>query len=156
MLRLLFLLCISLSSYAQEDARKDVEKTLDLFHQYAANANGDAYFELMAEDMVYLGTDANERWSKSDFKAYALPYFKKGRGWLYVAQKRHVNLSQDGKHAWFDELLHNEKYGLVRGSGILSHSASGWKLRQYNLAFPIPNALANKVVKTIKNHKPES
>ncbi|MBB6520796.1 nuclear transport factor 2 family protein [Pseudoteredinibacter isoporae] len=141
-----------MSALAQADTRKDVNKILDLFHQYAAEANGDAYFDLMSDDMVYLGTDATERWSKSDFKSYALPYFNKGRGWLYTAQERHIILSADGKLAWFDELLNNEKYGLVRGSGVLSLSKDGWRLRQYNLAFPIPNALAGEFTAKMKQH----
>lgn len=155
MFRLLILCCCALASYVQADARQDVNTTLDLFHQYAADANGEAYFNLMSKDMVYLGTDASERWSKDDFKAYALPYFNKGRGWLYTAQERHIILSEDGKLAWFDELLNNEKYGLVRGSGVLSLGKDGWRLRQYNLAFPIPNALAGEFTAKMKEHSQE-
>ncbi|GAA6150812.1 nuclear transport factor 2 family protein [Pseudoteredinibacter isoporae] len=152
MLRLLLLCCCTLTAYAQADAQQAVNNTLDRFHQYAAEANGQAYFELMSDDMVYLGTDASERWSKSDFKAYALPYFNKGRGWLYTAQERHIILSADGTLAWFDELLNNEKYGVVRGSGVLSLTKDGWRLRQYNLAFPIPNALAGEFTARMKQH----
>lgn len=157
MIRIILLCCCFAAANSYADAKEAVNKTLDSFHQYAAEANGKAYFELMSEDMVYLGTDASERWSKDDFKGYALPYFNKGRGWLYTAKERHIIISKDGKMAWFDELLWNKKYGLVRGSGVLSLEKAGeqesWKFRQYNLAFPIPNALAGEVVAKIKQHK---
>ena len=47
-----------------------------------------------------------------------------------------------GAGAYFDELLDNAKLGLCRGSGILAKKGDDWKVLQYNLSIPIPNALA--------------
>lgn len=147
-------LCLLISAFGHADkAQVEVEFTLNQFHHYAAKAKGREYFALMADDMVYLGTDANERWSKEDFKRYAMPYFKQGRGWTYRSRQRHIYFNQNRDTAWFDELLHNEKYGLVRGSGVLVLGPQGWKFKQYNLAFPIPNALAGEFTQRIKQHE---
>ncbi len=43
--------------------------------------------------------------------------------------------------AWFDELLDNAAYGVFRGSGVLLLQRGNWRIAQYNLSFPVPNAL---------------
>ncbi|GMG86482.1 nuclear transport factor 2 family protein [Biformimicrobium ophioploci] len=147
------LMCGSTGTLATED--KAVSTVLDSYHRAAAQADGKTYFSLMAEESVFIGTDATERWSKPAFQAFAEPYFSKGRGWEYVPQERHISFSPDGKVAWFDELLNNEKYGLCRGSGVLVKEGGEWKITQYNLHFPVPNAIAKDVVRMIREHKPE-
>ncbi len=124
------------------DATSDIEALLDDFHLAAAQADGERYFANFTDDAVFLGTDANERWTVSDFRAYAEPYFSKGKGWAYVATERNVTVALDGAVAWFDERLQNAKYGEVRGSGVLEQREGEWRIAQYNLAFPIPNDLA--------------
>ena len=42
-------------------------------HRAAAEADGEVYFSLMADDAIYLGTDASERWTLAEFKAFADP-----------------------------------------------------------------------------------
>ena len=56
-------------------------KTLDQFHQAAAQANFDKYFEGFAEDGVFMGTDGSERWTKRQFQDYVKVYFDQGKGW---------------------------------------------------------------------------
>jgi hypothetical protein len=51
--------------------------------------------------------------------------------------------------AWFDELLESPHLGTCRGSGVLVAVGGSWKITQYNLSIPIPNALADAVVKQI-------
>jgi len=125
------------------------DAVLDDFHAAAAAADGDRYFRHFAKDGVFLGTDASERWTVDEFKAYATPYFSKGQGWTYVSQDRWLDRSDDGQYAWFDEVLANEAYGLLRGSGVLRRTDDGWKIVQYNLAFLIPNEKAKAVVGVI-------
>jgi hypothetical protein len=36
---------------------------------------------------------------------------------------------------------------------MLRFTASGWKIAQYNLSIPLPNALAKEVVATIVEHE---
>lgn len=140
----------SLQAFAANSPKAEVEKILDGLHQAASKADGEAYFELFAPDGVFLGTDATERWTLPEFKAYVAPHFSKGKGWTYIPSKRHVKISADGTTAWFDESLTNKNYGLCRGSGVLSKRGKKWKISQYHLTIPIPNRLAKKVVSMIR------
>ena len=122
-------------------SRTDVARVLDDLHDAASKAQGDRYFALFAPDAVFLGTDAAERWTLDQFKAYTLPLFSQGHGWSYTPVQRHTAVSPDG-WAWFDELLQNQKYGTCRGSGLLRQSPAGsWLIVQYDLSVPIPNDL---------------
>ena len=60
---------------------EDVGAVLDQLHAAASKADGPTYFGLYAADAVFIGTDATERWSLPQFRAYAEPYFAKGQGW---------------------------------------------------------------------------
>jgi ketosteroid isomerase-like protein len=124
----------------------EINQVLDSFHAAAAAANEDAYFAMFAPDAVFLGTDATERWGVATFRAFAHPFFASGKGWKYVPRGREVTFSEDGQVAWFDEMLDNEKYGELRGSGVLVKHEGTWKIAQYNLAFTVPNAVAPAVV----------
>ncbi len=135
-----------------EDERA-VSAVLDALHDAASKADFDRYFGLFAEDAVFLGTDATERWSVADFKAYAKPIFEEGRGWTYTPTERHVYLARDGQTAWFDERLENANLGETRGAGVLVREGGAWKIAQYNLTIPIPNALAREVVRMIRAMK---
>jgi ketosteroid isomerase-like protein len=148
---------LSFSIYASEEnaltTHHSIEQVLKSFHKAAANSDSKAYFDLLTEDAVFLGTDATERWEKPAFKAFAEPYFDEGRGWAYTPTKQNISLSQDGETAFFDELLVNESYGQCRGSGMLRLTKKGWKIVQYNLSIPLPNALAKDVVATIAEYE---
>lgn len=130
--------------------------TLDRLHAAASLADGAAYFALFAPDAVFLGTDATERWTVEQFRAYAEPFFARGQGWTYVPTERHVFVNPAGDTAWFDERLANEKYGEVRGTGVLVRAGQRWLVAQYNLAFPVPNALAPDLVERIRAQGKES
>jgi ketosteroid isomerase-like protein len=122
-----------------------VDQALDRFHQAAAEANITAYFDLLTDNAIYLGTDATERWTKKQFKSFVEPYFSKGQGWLYQATERHINDVVDGEIVFFEELLMNAKYGQCRGTGVLVKTKQGWKISQYNLSIPLPNVLAKDI-----------
>ena len=126
---------------------------LDQLHDAASKADGERYFNLFAPDAVFLGTDATERWSIEQFQAYAKPFFDAGTGWTYHMRKRNIFIDSDANTAWFDEVLHNDKYGKCRGTGVLVKLHDGWKIAQYNLMFPIPNDIALDVIKMIKEHE---
>lgn len=127
-----------------------VDQVLDDLHAAAAAADENRYFAHYASDAVFLGTDATERWDVAAFRAYAHPHFAAGRGWTYTPRDRHVSIGSNGDVAWFDERLDNAKYGEVRGTGVLRLVGATWKVAQYNLSFPIPNALAAQVVALIR------
>jgi len=136
-----------------ESDEQAINQILDSFHQAAADANGQRYFNLMTDDAIFLGTDASERWTKANFKDYVEPHFTKGNGWLYIPQHRNISLINNTQVAFFDELLNNVNYGLCRGTGILVKTAQGWKISQYNLSVPLPNAIAKDVAQQIKEHQ---
>lgn len=131
-----------------------VAKVLDAFHTAAAKADEEAYFALLAPNAVFLGTDATERWDKTAFRAFAHPHFSQGKGWTFTPRDRHVDLSRDGKVAWFDELLDSATYGECRGTGVLEKTDGGWKITQYHLTIPMPNDLAKDFVARIREAKP--
>lgn len=136
----------------------DVAKVLDNLHDAASKADGRRYFSLFSPGAVFLGTDANERWSLAEFKEYVAPFFARGKGWTYIPKQRNVWVSTDG-WAVFDELLTNEKYGTCRGSGSMRLiDQQGWKIEQYDLSVPIPNALIEDFARQIREHesKPKS
>ena len=135
------------------DDKQSIELVLNSFHQAAANAQAEPYFDLLNEDAIFLGTDASERWTKAEFKTFVTPYFDKGQGWLYTPTERNVTLVTGTKVAFFDELLFSKSYGTCRGSGVLLKTDNGWKISQYNLSIPMPNAIAKELVATIASHQ---
>jgi ketosteroid isomerase-like protein len=131
----------------------EVAKVIDAYHAAADKADEEAYFGLMAPHGVFLGTDATERWDKDAFRAFAHPYFAKGKAWTFKPRNRHVDLSADGRVAWFDELLDSATYGECRGSGVLEKIDGAWKIQQYHLTIPIPNDLAKDFVARIREKR---
>ena len=130
-----------------------VSAVLDAFHAAADKADEEAYFGLLAPNAVFLGTDATERWDKAAFQAFAHPYFATGKAWTFAPRDRHVDFSQDGRVAWFDELLDSATYGECRGTGVLEKGEGGWKITQYHLTIPMPNDLAKDFVARIREAK---
>jgi ketosteroid isomerase-like protein len=137
----------ALASPSPEDMAK-VSATLEHFHEAAAAANEEAYFALFAEGAVFLGTDAKERWTVPQFRAYAHPRFASGKAWSFRSSRRDVSVR--GDIAWFDEDLDTPNLGPARGSGVLVRDKQGaWKVAQYNLSIPIPNERFADVRKAI-------
>ena len=151
---LAFLIVASPASLAAQDSEpvKAINFTLDQLHDAASKADGKRYFRLFTDDAVYIGTDAAERWTIKEFRAFAEPYFAKGTGWTYKPRSRHVTVADIPCHciAWFDELLDSESYGTSRGTGVLVLKNDSWKISQYALTFPIPNDLAKGMTNEIK------
>ncbi len=131
-------------------ANDDVDSLLNSFHRAAAEADYDKYFSLMSPEIVFMGTDASERWSIDGIKAFAKPYFDQGRGWLYVPLSRNITTIKENELVFFDELLTNKSYGTCRGSGVVIRTDSGWKILQYNLSIMVPNDAAKDVTQIIK------
>lgn len=156
MLRMLIicpLLLVAACSTTQSErpAINAINDTLDAFHKAAAEADGDTYFSLLSDDAVFLGTDASERWTKAEFQRWAEPYFARESAWTYEPRRRSISINAVGSTAWFDETVHNDKYGDLRGTGVLIHTPEGWKIAQYNLTFAVPNEIAGQVVEMIRS-----
>jgi len=126
---------------------------LDTLHRSAAAADGPVYFDLFTQDATYIGTDVTERWTIAEFRAYAEPYFARGRGWTYTPRSRSLTLAPLDCRCvvWFDEALDSASYGTSRGTGVLVRGEDGrWRVALYALTFPIPNALARDITARIR------
>ena len=133
----------SLHAHGEQTDDLAIHSQLGRVHQMASQANFDAYFALYAPDAVFIGTDAGERWSIDEFKAYAEPHFSAGRGWTYRTIDRHI--MGEGAVRWFDELLWNEKLGPCRGSGVMVKVGDEWLVSHYVLSLAVPNQIAGEV-----------
>lgn len=137
---------------AQDPREAAVGAVLDDWHLAAAQADETRYFAHLREGAVFLGTDATERWTKAEFQRWAHPFFKRGKAWAFKAAKRNLSFAPDGKTVWFDEELATPNLGPARGSGLLICEQGAWRIAQYNLSVPIPNALMDKIKVQIETH----
>jgi len=135
---ILLLLFVASFANAQTTEKDKVSQTIDTWHKAAADVQFDAYFNLIAEDGIFIGTDATENWTKKDFKVWAKPFFDKGTTWNFTALERHIFFDKSGKIAWFDELL-NTQMKICRGSGVLVKVGKEWKIQHYVLSMTVPN-----------------
>ena len=134
------------TSNAQNDLKAQINNTLDAWHKAAAEANYSNYFDALADDAIFIGTDATENWTKPAFQAFAKPYFDKGKAWSFTALERHIYISEDKKTAWFDELL-DTRMKICRGSGVLVFINKQWKIKHYVLSMTIPNDNSDEIIK---------
>ena len=138
MRNILFLLFAFMLSVSFSQQKKVLNNIIDEWHQNAANAAFDAYFDITSDDFVFLGTAPGERWEKKDFMTFCKPYFDKKSTWDFKPSDRQWNFSEDGNTAWFDESLETWMQG-CRGTGILSKKEGRWFLSYYNLHVLIEN-----------------
>ena len=132
-----------------------IDALLDNFNAAAARADGAAYFASFTPNAVFVGTDASERWTLDQFRAFAEPYFAQGKGWTYTPASRTITFADLPCHcvAWFEENLDSASYGTTRGTGMVVKGEGGWKIGQYVLTIPIPNDIARDVVAEIKAYE---
>ncbi len=147
-------LALSLAIALQSTPAAEASAVVDRLHELATAADGPAYFDLFTPDARFVGTDATERWSVEQFRAYAMPYFSQGKGWTYHPRERVVTVLDIPCQciASFDELLDNDAYGVTRGSGVLVRTDGGWKIQQYVLSYAVPNDVAKDVTALIRAH----
>jgi SnoaL-like domain len=120
-------------------AEPDIGRALDDFHAAAAAADEDRYFAHFTRNAIFLGTDATERWSVVAFRAFAHPFFARGKAWSFRPVRRSITVIDGGAAAFFDEELATPNLGPARGSGVLISEGGAWKIAQYNLAITVPN-----------------
>lgn len=124
-----------------ESEKQAIGALLDDWHAAAAKADEERYFAHFTPDAVFLGTDATERWDLAAFRAFAHPFFARGKAWSFRAVRRAVIVGPGGLIAWFDEDLDTPNMGPARGSGVLVRERPGtpFRIAHYNLALTIPN-----------------
>ncbi|ABZ75921.1 conserved hypothetical protein [Shewanella halifaxensis HAW-EB4] len=134
----------ALANASSESDKQQAAAVLDALNQYSSNADWDSYFALYDDKGIFIGTDVNEHWGKAEFEQYVRPT----KGWRYDLTSR--KMTQHGDVIWFDEILSSPSYGVSRGTGTLIKTTKGWKIAQYHLSFPIPNAIAKSITQQIK------
>ncbi len=136
---------------ADADFVRRVGAFLDGWHDDAAHTRP-AYFDKMAPQGIYIGTDKSEIWTRDQFKAWAAPYWKAGKAWSFKANKRNVYFSPDRRYAWFDEQL-DTQMGTCQASGVLRNTGDGFLVEHYQLSLAVPNALNAGFAKAIARHE---
>ena len=130
--------------------RQRVATFLDEWHDDAAHARM-RYFDKIAADGVYIGTDKSERWVRDDFKAWAKPYFDRGHAWEFHALKRNIAFTADKHLVWFDEQLHTQM-GICQASGVIKSDQDGLHIEHYQLSLTVPNDLVEQIKGEIKDY----
>ena len=118
--------------------RKEVNTLLVNWHKAASDANFKEYFRVLDSTTVYIGTAAEEIWTKEQFANFSKPYFDKGKAWSFTTLERNIYMSESANIVWFDELI-DTWMGTCRGSGVLEKKEDSWKIKQYVLSVAIPN-----------------
>ena len=147
----------SVAAWAQSPApdsaalKAQVGAFIDAWHDDAAHARM-AYFDKMASDGVYIGTDKTELWSRDAFKLWAKRFFERGSAWAFKATQRNIYLSDDRKAIWFDEQL-DTRMGVCQASGVIRRTDKGFEIAHYQLSIAVPNEVADKVIGIIGEHE---
>lgn len=118
--------------------RKEVNTLLVNWHKAASDANFKEYFGVLDSSAIYIGTAAEEIWTKEKFANFSKPYFDKGKAWSFTTLERNIYVSEAANIVWFDELI-DTWMGTCRGSGVLQKKGDSWKIKQYVLSVAIPN-----------------
>jgi len=144
---LVFLLLPTLL-FSQKYSESQINQFLNQWHKDAANVDMEAYFDKIADDGIFIGTDETEVWSKQAFYEWSTPHFEKGKTWDFTACERNIYYSKNKKQAWFDEKLGTSSVPL-RGSGVVSLGKKGIKIEHYVLSVMVPNEKYQGVVDVI-------
>lgn len=159
MKKFILTLCLCLFSFGanaqavESDAayKKQINAFIDEWHDDAAHARL-AYFDKIAPNGIYIGTDKTELWNREQFKAWAKRFFDRKSAWSFKSTKRNVYMSPDKKFIWFDELL-DTQMGVCQASGVIRKTDKGFEIEHYQLSIAVPNAVADKVTKMVKEHE---
>jgi hypothetical protein len=129
---------------------QQVNAFVDEWHDDAAHARM-AYFDKMAPEGVYIGTDRSELWQRDAFRAWARKYFEgKQAAWVFHATRRNVYAAPDGALIWFDELLDTENMGHCMASGVIRKTGKGFEILHYQLSMAVPNGIAKQVTDLVR------
>lgn len=145
----LLIILFSTLVFSQNDDKVQITEALNNWHKAAGEADFDAYFGLMTEDAVFIGTDATENWQRDEFMSFSKPYFDKGKAWNFTAIERNIYVSDTSNIAWFDELL-DTQMKICRGSGVVKKVDGRWKVAHYVLSIAVPNELVDQLVELKK------
>jgi hypothetical protein len=146
----LFLVSLAVRAQALDESalKQQVNAFVDEWHDDAAHARL-AYFDKMAKDAVYIGTDKTELWHRDEFKAWAKRFFERKSAWAFKPIRRNVYASADQSTIWFDELL-DTQMGVCMASGVIRKGANGLEIMHYQLSMAVPNEVGGQVTGLIR------
>lgn len=156
--RLILACCLFLTSAgawaldADSALRQQVNAFMDEWHDDAAYARM-AFFDKIAPDGVYIGTDKTELWHRDEFKVWAKRFFERKSAWAFKPIKRNVYMSADKQTIWFDEQL-DTQMGVCQASGVIRVANTGparFEIEHYQLSIAVPNDVSTPVTKIIKD-----
>ena len=136
---------------AQGDAAltREVNAFVDEWHDDAAHARL-TYFDKIASDGIYIGTDKTELWRRDEFRTWARKQFERESAWSFKATRRNVYFSPDKSFIWFDELLDTPNMGTCMASGVIRRTGNGFEIVHYQLSIAVPNEVAGRVTALIR------
>ncbi|MDO5509851.1 MAG: nuclear transport factor 2 family protein [Weeksellaceae bacterium] len=148
---LLTLLTIASCSVQQsrEHDEKRINALLNAWHQAAAEADENTFFNTFTQDGIYIGTDATELWTAPQLANWSAQYFERESAWDFKPYDRNIYFSHKGDIAWFDELLETWM-GTCRASGVLEKQGKVWRLKHYHLAIAVPNEVVEDYLRLIR------
>lgn len=125
---------------------------IDEWHEDAATSRL-AYFDKIAPDGIYIGTDQTERWNRAEFRIWAAESFAKPSAWVFTPLHRNIFVAPNMDLAWFDEQLASAM-GVLQASGIVRTSGEELAILHYQLSLTIPNNLVSEVIKLRAGERP--
>ncbi len=140
--------CTSPPQVNKEKARDSIDSLMDRWHRAAAEADDSTFFRSMTRNGIYLGTDPEEKWSRTAFQEWAAPHFKGAEAWSFKPETRTIYFNQTGNTAWFEEKLETWM-GTCRGSGVLVRKNGHWKIAHYHLDKTLPNEKMDTVLSVL-------
>lgn len=153
-LNTILLFAFTFTLFAQTEVKtgnqeiRRINRVLDSWHERAAVADT-TYFEMFAENAMYLGTDAKEIWTTQEFEDLYMSFFKRGTTWNFKMKDRNVYLGDYGHYAWVDESL-DTWMGLCRGTAVMEKNTDDqWRIKHYSLTVLVSNDLITDYVKLL-------
>ena len=125
-----------------------VNAFINEWHDDAAHARP-AFFDKIARDGVYIGTDKTERWTRDAFREWAKPAFARPVAWAFTPLHRNVQFSKDRSVIWFDEQVRSSM-GILQATGVVRPTAKGFEIVHYQLSIAVPNDVIPQVTGAIK------
>ena len=115
----------------------ELNQFMDNWHKAAAEAREDDFFGAMAEEGIYIGTDASERWLRDELREWAQFAFERESAWSFEATERNWHILNEHT-ALADELL-NTGMGVCRATAVLQKVNEKWLIYHYQLSLTVPN-----------------
>lgn len=125
-------------------ADKDsIDLLLNRHHDATVAKNAQALERVFSTDGYFIGTDDTEKWSREELMQKLR---ESESGWdLTDCRERQIySHPEHTKVAVFFEVVRHEKYGLMRGSGVVVVEGGKWRILQYVLSFSVPNEVVDK------------